>query len=138
MRTPPVHAAFPRAGAPPPGLQFLDWLVDNGALRPGVCSFPVMGAAAGGLATCPPDQRGDRVLHLCCGQGGLTKMVASQGMRVVGVDVDVAAAQRRGLTAVPFTSPRPLTSRSLLAARALAGPRAFDVVLLCCEGESAF
>lgn len=40
-------------GAPPPGLAFLDWLVKSGAVRSAECSFPRMGKAAGGLATCP-------------------------------------------------------------------------------------
>jgi hypothetical protein len=40
------------AGAPPPGLEFLDFLVGCGALRNAAASFPRMGRAAGGLATC--------------------------------------------------------------------------------------
>ncbi|KAJ9518125.1 hypothetical protein QJQ45_010041 [Haematococcus lacustris] len=69
------------AGAPPPGLQFLTWLQQQGALRAGAASFPRMGDAAGGLATCPDHERGSRVLHLGCGSGALTKMMASQGMQ---------------------------------------------------------
>jgi hypothetical protein len=55
-------------GAPAPGLAFIDWLVAAGALRLGATSFPRMGAAAGGLATCGEELRGDRVLHLGCGR----------------------------------------------------------------------
>lgn len=45
-------AALSTAGAPPPGLQFYDWLLAAGALSTAECSFPRMGRAAGGLATC--------------------------------------------------------------------------------------
>lgn len=68
------------AGAPPAGLDFLIYLQDQGALNAANASFPNMGAAAGGLATCA--RRGDRVLHVFCGGGGLTKLMASQGMKV--------------------------------------------------------
>lgn len=63
-------------GAPPAGLSLLCYLQETGALRPAAASFPVMGAAAGGLATC--EVAGDRVLHVFCGAGGLTKLMASQ------------------------------------------------------------
>lgn len=42
------------------------------------------------------------MLHLGCGDGGLTKLVASQGLNVMGVEADEALshkAQRRGLGA---------------------------------------
>ena len=38
-------------GSPAPGLDFLDWCVEVGALRNGGASFPRMGQYAGGLAT---------------------------------------------------------------------------------------
>ncbi|KAL6762209.1 HAD-like domain-containing protein [Haematococcus lacustris] len=91
------------AGAPPPGLQFLTWLQQQGALRAGAASFPRMGDAAGGLATCPDHERGSRVLHLGCGSGALTKMMASQGMQVLGLDMDVGLACARGLQARPLS-----------------------------------
>ncbi|KAJ9517816.1 hypothetical protein QJQ45_004133 [Haematococcus lacustris] len=119
------------AGAPPPGLQFLTWLQQQGALRAGAASFPRMGDAAvkvqqtrcqkdlrlaivpnkrrsaaqytWGLATCPDHERGSWVLHLGCGSGALTKMMASQGMQVLGLDMDVGLACARGLQARPLS-----------------------------------
>ena len=38
-------------GSPAPGLDFLDWCVEVGAVRNGGASFPRMGRFAGGLAT---------------------------------------------------------------------------------------
>ncbi|GFH31922.1 uncharacterized protein HaLaN_31053, partial [Haematococcus lacustris] len=83
--------------------QFLTWLQQQGALRAGAASFPRMGDAAGGLATCPDHERGSRVLHLGCGSGALTKMMASQGMQVLGLDMDVGLACARGLQARPLS-----------------------------------
>ena len=77
---------------------------------------------------------GSKVLHVACGAGGLTKMMASQGMQVVGADVDVEAALRRGLAAVSMAGgaeqARQLVAGSLAEARGL-GP--FDAVLLLGE-----
>jgi len=114
------------AGAPPPGLDFLDWLADGGSLAFGQCSFPRMGAAAGGLATC--EELGTRVAHLCCGAGGLTKLLASQGLQVTGVDAEVGAARKRGLRAARYDGP-PLAPGSLatLVAR---GGGAFDAAII--------
>jgi len=132
-----------RAGAPPPGLAFLDWLVEVGGLKPSAASFPRMGAAAGGLATCPPEQYGDRVLHIGCGAGGLTKMMASQGMQVTGADMDVMAATRRGLVAVPLggrtAMGRPAGSslRGALAQNGAWDGEAFDAIVLHKDGGHA-
>ncbi|KXZ45261.1 hypothetical protein GPECTOR_56g357 [Gonium pectorale] len=116
-------------GAPAPGLDYLDWLAACGSLRCAPVSFPRMGAAAGGLASCSPGQEGDSVLHVFCGAGALTKLLASQGLQVWGVDADVDAAQRRGLRAVPFVG-EPLGRGCLdgLVAGAPAG--GFQVVML--------
>ncbi len=81
-RTP--HRPDAAAGAPAPGLDYLDWLAGLGALRCAPCSFPRMGQAAGGLATCGEEQWGDTVLHVFCGAGALTKLLASQGLQVSG------------------------------------------------------
>eukprot|EP00798_Chlamydomonas_sp_ICE-L_P030726 gene30726-35761_t len=106
-------------------LAFLDWLNEVGALCPGGCSFPVMGRAAGGLATTA--EHGDRVLHLACSAGGLTKMMASQGSQVIGMDTDVSAAQNRGLSAFPFEGIKKMGKGSLRRASDYAP---FDVVLI--------
>lgn len=129
------------AGAPPPGMAFLDWLVEVGGLRPAACSFPRMGAAAGGLATCSEDEEaGDRVLHIGCGAGGVTKLMASQGMQVVGADVEVSGARRRGLVAVTLSQRAPAgrlvgsSLRGALAVGANWSGEAFDAVVLQKEG----
>lgn len=115
-------------GAPAPGLDLVDALVDElHVLRCATTSFPRMGAAAGGLAACSAGG-GDAVAHVCCGDGALTKVLASRGLRVLGVDADVTAATRRGLRAAAFQGP-PLARGSLAGAAALL-PRAADVVLL--------
>lgn len=51
------------------------------------------GAAAGGLAACPQGG-GDRLVHVGCGDGALTKMLASKGLRVFGVDTDMAERRK--------------------------------------------
>lgn len=118
-------------GAPAPGMDFVDYLIDMSALCVASASFPRMGAAAGGLQTCPVG--GHTVLHLECGGGALTKMLASKGMAVCGADADVSAATRRGLQCFPYLRSSsgngggaPLEARSLRAAQAR-GP--YDVVL---------
>lgn len=116
-------------GCPAPGLDFLDWCIEVGALQPGGASFPRIGRYAGGLAT--SDDAGSHVLHLACGAGGLTKMMASSGMRVVGTDVDVSAAQRRGLCAEPMAAAAARSGR--LVAGSLQGARVqgpFEAALL--------
>lgn len=85
------------------------------------------GAAAGGLAACPQGG-GDSLVHVGCGDGALTKMLASKGLRVFGVDADVAAATKRGLKCVSFQG-QALSQGSLSAAAAVAkGP--VDAVLV--------
>ncbi|GAX82142.1 hypothetical protein CEUSTIGMA_g9570.t1 [Chlamydomonas eustigma] len=105
-----------KEGAPAPGLDFLDWCISVGAIRMGGASFPRMGQYAGGLAT--SDVTGSKILHVGCGAGGLTKTMCSQGMQVLGVDLDITATTRRGLCAVPLVGPkRELASGSLSIAR---------------------
>ena len=68
------------AGAPPPGMAFLDALFLHGAVRAAQCSFPRIDGTRFGV---PPDTHpGDRVLHLECGDGALTKMLVSSGLQV--------------------------------------------------------
>lgn len=85
------------------------------------------GAAAGGLQACPQGG-GDSLVHIGCGDGALTKMLASKGLRVWGVDADVTAASRRGLTCATFQG-QPLSQGSLGGAAAAAGG-AVDAVLV--------
>ncbi|KAG2487568.1 hypothetical protein HYH03_013847 [Edaphochlamys debaryana] len=122
-------------GAPAPGLDYLDWLAAVGALRSAPCSFPRMGAAAGGLAACAPALLGHTLLHVFCGSGALTKLLSSQGLQVWGVDSDVDAAQRRGLRAAPFAGaplgPGCLGRRGQEGGVMAAAPeQGFDVVML--------
>jgi HAD superfamily hydrolase (TIGR01549 family) len=82
-------------GAPPPGLEFLDWLFASGAVEAASCSFPRIDGSRFGV---PPDQHpGSKVLHLQCGNGALTKLLFSAGLLVVGADPEPAAATKRGL-----------------------------------------
>jgi hypothetical protein len=102
-------------------------------------SFPRMGAAAGGLQACPVG--GHSVLHLQCGSGALTKMLASKGLRVCGADGDVAAAAKRGLRAFPYGgSGGSGSGAGGLAPGALAGARGkgpYDVVLFYQQAGAA-
>ncbi|GLC58380.1 hypothetical protein PLESTB_001352600 [Pleodorina starrii] len=116
-------------GAPAPGLDYLDWLAACGALHCAPCSFPRMGRAAGGLASCDAAEWGDRVLHVFCGAGALTKLLASQGLQVWAVDSDVEAARKRGLRAAPFSGSA-LGPRCLDGALASAPPAGFDCIML--------
>jgi hypothetical protein len=68
-------------GNPAAGLDFVYYLVASGALCTASTSFPRMGAAAGGLQACVLGG-GHRVLHVGCGDGALTKMLASKGLQV--------------------------------------------------------
>jgi SAM-dependent methyltransferase len=92
-----------------------------------VLLFGCAGAAAGGLAACPQGG-GDSLIHVGCSDGALTKMLASKGLRVFGVDADVAAATKRGLKCVAFKG-QPLSQGSMADAAATAG-EAVDVVLV--------
>jgi len=88
-----VDAASP--GAPPPGLEFLDWLFASGAVEAASCSFPRLDGSRFGT---PPDQHpGSKVLHLQCGNGALTKLLFSAGLLVIGADREPTAATKRGL-----------------------------------------
>lgn len=70
------------AGAPPAGLDFLAALFDSGAVQAASCSFPRIDGARFGV---PPDAHpGDRVLHLGCGDGALTKLLFARGVQVGG------------------------------------------------------
>lgn len=90
-----LDAAAP--GAPPPGLEFLDWLFAAGAVEAAACSFPRIDGARFGVP--PDDHPGSKVLHLQCGNGALTKLLFSSGLLVVGADPAPAAAAKRGLVA---------------------------------------
>ncbi|KAI8468343.1 MAG: HAD-like domain-containing protein [Monoraphidium minutum] len=123
-------------GAPAPGLDFADYLIGMNALCIATTSFPRMGAAAGGLQACPVG--GHSVLHLQCGGGALTKMLASKGLRVCGADADVAAATKRGLRCFPYGgggSGGGALAGGALAAAAGAGP--YDVAIFHQPGGSA-
>lgn len=69
---------------------------------------------------------GSRVAHLGCGPAALSKLLASQGMQVVGVDTDVSAARKRGLSAEPFNG-IPFSTGCL---QGLASHDSFDTVLI--------
>ncbi|CAG9463975.1 unnamed protein product [Pedinophyceae sp. YPF-701] len=129
----PEAAAGAAPGAPAPGVDFLEALYNRGAIRTAAASFPRMGAAAGGLQA-SVDQDGDRVLHLACGAGPLTKLLASQGLEAVGVDADVAAATKRGLCCAQYDG-EPLGDLALEGAMrvgpsAAGGPAPVDAVVL--------
>ncbi len=69
------------------------------------------------------------MLHIGCGAGGLTKMMASQGIQVTGVDSSVEAATTRGLQAVQYAG-EPLAPGSLQGALAHAGQAYAAAVIL--------
>ncbi|KAF8065826.1 haloacid dehalogenase-like protein [Scenedesmus sp. PABB004] len=115
-------------GAPPPGLDFLDALVGAGHVTLASTSYPRMGAAAGGLQACPQGG-GDAVLHVGCGDGALSKMLASKGLAVLAVDADASGAARRGLRCVTYSG-EPLRAGSLAAAAAAAPAGGVDAVLV--------
>jgi 3-hydroxyisobutyrate dehydrogenase-like beta-hydroxyacid dehydrogenase len=81
------------------------------------------------------------VVHVGCGDGSLTKMLASKGLRVWGVDADVSAATQRGLSCVPFQG-TPLAEGSLAAAAAAtasaaAGSSGVDAVVVYTSSGSS-
>lgn len=87
------------AGAPFTGLGFFNYLFESGAIPPPSCSFPRLRSTI--LKTDVDNiHPGDRVLHLGCGDGGLTKMLFSAGLNVCGADIDPEKARRRGLATV--------------------------------------
>lgn len=99
-------------------------VVTDAGIYLGICCA---GAAAGGLAACSQGG-GDSLVHVGCGDGALTKMLASKGLRVFGVDVSIEAAAKRGLRCTAYQG-LPLSTGSLAAAAAAAGGTV-DVVLL--------
>jgi len=91
-----LAALAPPAGLPP-GVAFVDWLLQEGHLRGSSCSYPLLDFGASGCA-----QRSQRVLHVDCGDGSLTKTLHSHGIAAQGCDWDESAvhvATRRGLQA---------------------------------------
>lgn len=119
-----LHALAPPK-ALPPGIAFLEFLLHRGFLHGASCSYPTMGCAAGGgLVGCSIAD--ERVLHIDCGDGFLTKTLHSHGIRAVGVDTDAAAldvAHRRGLDVKRLES---------LASPGCLGPsNQLDAIVLC-------
>ena len=98
------------SSAPPEGSSFFDWLFDSGYVVPPSCSFPRINSSRRGHAD--NEHPGDRVLHLGCGDGALTKLLFSSGLFAVGADQDPREAQRRGLAVV--TIPPSLQDPGLL------------------------
>jgi len=57
--------------------------VPHAALQAASCSFPRIDGSRFGV---PPNAHpGDKVLHLACGNGALTKLLFSSGLQVTGV-----------------------------------------------------
>jgi len=57
-------------------LRLVDSLMAGGLIRAAFCSYPRLAGAFGGATA--STREGDRVLHLNCGDGSLTKLLASQ------------------------------------------------------------
>jgi len=87
------------AGAPFTGLGFFNYLFERGAIEPPSCSFPRLRSTILNMKV-DKIHPGDRVLHLGCGDGGLTKMLFSAGLNVCGADVDPEKARKRGLATI--------------------------------------
>jgi len=96
------------AGAPCDGLGFFNFLFESGAIDPPSCSFPrlrsTMMSASSSAKVVEDLHPGARVLHVGCGDGGLTKMLFSAGLNVVGADVQPDKARRRGLATISYGS----------------------------------
>jgi HAD superfamily hydrolase (TIGR01549 family) len=87
------------SGMPFNGLDFFNYLFDSGAIDPPACSFPRLRSTI--IKSKVDDLHpGMKVLHLGCGDGGLTKMLFSAGLNVCGADSDTQKAQKRGLATV--------------------------------------
>lgn len=82
------------AGAPPQGLDFLIFALT--VLNAAKCSFPRIDGARFG--TPPDDHPGDRVLHLACGNGALTKLLFSSGLQARGLGGARRSIMWQGLT----------------------------------------
>lgn len=118
-------------GAPPPGLDFLDWLFASGCVEAATCSFPRIDGARFGV---PPDEHpGSKVCHLQCGDGALTKLLFSAGLLVVGADPQPSAAAKRGLVAATVQR---LDQEGALQ-DALVSVGAFDAIVLFGSVDSA-
>ena len=91
------------AGAPFQGLEFFNFLFESSAVHPPSCSFPRLRST---ILETPVDNLhpGDRILHLGCGDGSLTKMLFSAGFNCVGADAQEFAerARTRGLATIPI------------------------------------
>ncbi len=97
------------AGAPPLGLDFLIFALT--VLEAATCSFPRIDSSRFGS---PPDRHpGDRVLHLACGNGALTKLLFSSGLQASwdGGVVGSCSAQRVRIGFLPVP-PLPSISHS--------------------------
>ncbi len=118
-----IAALAPPAGLPP-GVAFVDWMLQEGHLSGAACSYPLLGSAAGGLQGCA--EADERVLHIDCGDGSLTKTLHSHGVAAQGADADADAvhvATRRGLHARVMAP---------LSVGALGDDAAFDAVVCVC------
>lgn len=122
------------AGAPPPGLDFIDWLFTSHSIEGASCSFPRIDASRFPDVPVLDDHPGSKVLHLQCGDGALSKLLFSAGVLVVGADIDNKAALKRGLAAIRVED---LTvSGSLGKAAEIVKSRVFDAVVLLCKNGS--
>ena len=87
------------SGLPFNGLGFFNYVFDSGAIEPPTCSFPRLRSTI--IKVKVDDLHpGMKVLHLGCGDGGLTKMLFSAGLNVCGVDAAPDTAAKRGLATV--------------------------------------
>lgn len=112
-------------GAPPPGLDFLDWLLMNGDLTAARCSFPRIDGSRLGI---PPDTHpGDKILHIDCGSGALTKLLFSSGFQVVGASRNLGALTKRGLPGLPWPEENGNFESFAAEAMSIGGP--YDAVI---------
>jgi HAD superfamily hydrolase (TIGR01509 family) len=94
----------------PPGVAFLEAVLNERVFDAAPCSYPRIGQAQRGFAVSPSSDGAPTVLHVDCGDGSFTKTLHSHGLDARGLDAhgpSAAAAQQRGLaaTALPaFTA----------------------------------
>jgi SAM-dependent methyltransferase len=81
-----------------------------------------------GIGCCLAVGTGFAVIHVGMGDGSLTKMMASKGLCVMGVDADVAAGVKRGLRCVQYSGAALAAGSLSAAAEDAGGP--VDAVLL--------
>ena len=87
------------AGMPFNGLEFFNFVFDSGAIEAPSCSFPRLRSTI--IKQKVDDLHpGMKVLHLGCGDGGLTKMLFSAGLNVCGADTSPEKASKRGLATI--------------------------------------